>query len=344
MLYSKRAFFLTIFFLFSYTEVFGEEIFLKEPAVLEFIDMMTARHGFSKTWLTDIFSKARYIKSPAQSADKPAEALDWITYSSRMISNLKIKQGMRYYRKHRNDLRMAQSVYGVPDYIIAGILGIETNFGMFKLRYRAADALASLAFFYPRRGQYFKNELEALLVYSRKHKIDPFSFTSSYAGAIGIPQFMPSNILLYAVDADNDGKADIIGNHKDAIYSVANFLKMHKWKKGKPVVEEVRLKGRGYKKYVRKNPCSSGGMATVGKLKNAGVIFPIKTVHKDKAALFALETHGGLKHYAAFENFCAVYRYNPSLRYAMAVNSLGAKLGQEKAKNKRPETTKKKRS
>lgn len=335
MLKHKFKLFIIIFYFFSYIDAKADEIFLSEPEVTKFINMMVTKHGYTNDEMISIFTKAKYLEASAKSTDKPTEALDWITYKNKMINNLKIKQGIQYYKKNRLDLRAAESIYGVPDNIIAGILGIETNYGMFKLRYRAVDSLASLAFFYPRRAQYFKNELEALLVYAKKQKQDPFSYLSSYAGAIGIPQFMPSNILAYAVDANNDGVSDIINNHQDAIHSVGNFLKEHKWQKGAPILTEVTLKGLDYKPLVRQNPCGSESMEQMKTLQKAGVIFPIKTNNKWKVSLFSLNTKEGEKYYAAFENFCAIYKYNPSLRYAMAVDSLSTSLGKIKSDAKK---------
>lgn len=327
----KSALFLTIFCFFTYFEALADKEFLESPDVAAFSDMMVTKHGFTAEEMKELFDMAKYLETPAKSSDKPAEALDWVTYHSRMITSVKIKQGLKYYNKHRTDLRRAESIYGIPDYLIAGILGIETNFGTYPLRYRAVDALASLAFFYPRRAKYFQDELEALLVYAKSNKTDPFTYSSSYAGAIGIPQFMPSNMAKYAVDADLDGKADIIKNHKDAIYSVGNFLKEHKWQKGQPIVTEVRLKGEGYTSVIKDHPCGKNSMTTVGALKKAGVIFDIKVASAQKASLFPLETPDGLKYYVGFENLCVIHRYNPSLRYSMVINSLGAEIGKKKS-------------
>lgn len=160
--------FLTIFCFYTHSEALAAPEFLDNSDVAEFSSMMVAKHGFTNEEMADIFDKAKYLETPAKSSDKPAEALDWITYHSRMITNAKIQRGIKYYKKHRTALRRAESIYGIPDYIIAGILGIETNFGTFPLRYRAVDSIASLAFFYPRRAKYFKDELKALLIYAKK--------------------------------------------------------------------------------------------------------------------------------------------------------------------------------
>lgn len=312
---------------FFVTDAKADNVFLQEQSVMDFIDMMVKKHGFTAKEMVDIFTEAKYIDNSPKSADKPAEILDWATYSARMVNPLRVKQGREYYRKNKVMLATAESIYGVPDFIIAGILGIETNYGSFKLRYRAVDALSSLAFFFPRRSEYFKKELETLLVYSKRLGVDPFSYLSSYAGAVGIPQFMPSNIIAYAVDADFTGKADIINNHKDAIYSIGNFLKNHNWKKGKPVLTEVRLKGNGYARYVKTNPCAKDAMNnTVQTLKNAGILFPMQAGSGDKVSLFSLQTAKGAKHFVAFENFCSLFKYNPSLHYAMAVSVLAASI------------------
>ncbi len=305
----------------------ADDRFLKEPAVSAFIDKMSKNHGFDKKALRELFGKAQYVERAVMLMDRPAEALDWGTYMARVITDLRTADGVRFYKKYRRTLLNAQKKYGVPSYIITAILGIETSYGQITLRYRAFDALATLGFFYPRRAAYFQGELEALLLFSRKTKTDPFSYMSSYAGAVGIPQFMPSNISRYAVDGSKNGKIDIIRDRADAIYSVANYLKQFGWKKDQPVSVKVRLAGSGYRRMLQASPCS-GKKSTVGALRKAGIIFPMRFDSRLPAVLFPVDSGDGKTEYhVAFSNFCVISKYNNSARYVLAVNFLGNRIG-----------------
>lgn len=305
----------------------ADERFLEEPEVSAFIDSMSKKHGFNKKTLRSLFEKAQYEERPLMLMDRQAESLNWGVYTAMIITELRTANGVKFYKKNRNALFAAQKKYGVPAYIITAILGIETNYGQVTLRYRAFDVLATLGFFYPRRAAFFKGELEALLLFSKKTKTDPFSYLSSYAGAVGIPQFMPSNISKYAVDGDRNGKIDIINSQADAIHSVANYLKKFGWKKDQPVSVKVRTVGLGYERVLQNSPCF-GKKSTVGALRKAGIIFPKKFDSRLPAVLFPVDTGNEKPEYhVAFDNFCVISKYNNSVRYVLAVNFLGNKIG-----------------
>ncbi len=327
----KKKFLIILFFLFtfnidSYAELTAGK-FKNNPDVDAFINEMVRKHGFSKSYLRDVFDNTMHSGFTPKFMNKPAETVNtWEIYRRNMVNDIRIGYGVDYFHKHRGELLKAQNQYGVPAHIISGIIGMETNYGHSPMRFRAIDSIATLAFYYPRRAKYFQAELEALFLFARKTDTNIFDIKSSYAGAIGIPQFMPSNVLTYAVSGTGSKHIDIINNHLDALYSVANFLTEKGWKTGEPVSIKVRVSGKGYKKYVVENPCK-GNKVTVGTLKKAGVRFPFQVSNDLKAILFTVEGSYGTEYHAAFNNFCAVFRYNPSIHYVLGVNYLGNIVG-----------------
>lgn len=317
---------LNIFTLQAYAELTSGK-FKNNPEVNKFINKMVKKHGFKKSYLKDVFSKTMHSGYTPKYMNSPAETVNtWETYRKNMVNDVRIGYGVEYFQKHRSELIKAQNQYGVPAHIISGIIGMETNYGHSPMRFRAIDTISTLAFDYPRRAEYFQGELEALLLFARKTDTDIFEIKSSYAGAIGIPQFMPSNVLTYAVSGTGDKHIDIINNHLDALYSVANFLKKKGWKTGEPVSVKVGVKGKKYEKYVVESPCKTEKV-TVGELKKAGVRFPFHINNDVEAILFSVEGESGTEYHAAFNNFCAVFRYNPSIHYVLGVNYLGNIVG-----------------
>ena len=309
-----------------------------------FIDEMHNKHGFDKEYLTDIFADVsieRVEKAGNASIRAiPRGRFNWYAYRDNMVNDRRTSQGVEYFKRNKDSLIAAEKRFGVPSYIVVSILGIETNYGTVRMRYNALEALYALSFIETRRASYFKKELEAFLVLSKKLNQDPTLFRSSYAGALGIPQFMPSNIDRYGIDGDHDGYIDIINNHKDAIFSTANYLSSYGWKKGQPIIEKVTVnsaKSKSYSKYISRSACKSGKKYSVNKLKNAGVIFSKSTpIHNNLKGKLLKVGIGNDKYeyYVAFDNLCVIMRYNNSLGYSMAVNYLGGRM----AKNINPRT------
>ena len=325
---------LTFLIILLYLSIFGNSYaeltagkFINNPDVDVFVNKMNNQHGFSKDYLYGVFDKTMHSGFTPKYMNSPAESVNtWAVYRKKMVNNIRVDLGVRYFKEHKTELLKAQKHYGVPAYIIAGIIGMETNYGYSPMKFRAVDSIATLAFYYPRRAEYFQRELEALFLFARKTDTDIFDIKSSYAGAIGIPQFMPSNVLTYAVSGTGNKHIDIINNHLDALYSVANFLKKKGWKTGEPVYMKVHVKGKKFHKYVTESPCN-GYKVTVKTLKNAGVSFPFNISNDTKAILFTVQAENGKEYHAAFNNFCAVYRYNPSIHYVLGVNYLGNTVG-----------------
>ncbi len=326
-MFMKKIIFLLLFLHLSVSNyVYADndtKTFTNNLEVDLFIDKMNKQHGFDKSYLYDVFAHTKHSGFTPQLMDKPAETTNtWATYKTRMLNDIRIDLGIKYFKEHEKELIKVQDEYEVPAHIISGIIGMETNYGKTPLKFRAIDTISTLAFYYPRRSAYFQRELESLFLFARKSDENIFDIKSSYAGAIGIPQFMPSNVLTYAVSGTGDKHIDIINNHLDALYSVANFLKRKGWKKGEPVSMKVKVKGNKFKKYVTESPCN-GYKVSVDTLKKSGVSFPFYVAGDTKAILINVIGESGQEYHAAFNNFCATYRYNPSIHYVLAVNYLG---------------------
>ena len=208
------------------------------PETQQFINEMHERHGFDKDALTFIFRRAQYLPSVIKAISPPRDPVavrSWQRYRGRFIDPVRIKAGIAFWERHRESIRAASERYGVPEEIIVGIIGVETIYGRNTGSYQAVSALSTLAFDYPRRAELFRGELENLLLMAREQGRDPLDYQGSYAGALGLPQFLPSSVRNYAVDFDGDGQIDLQGSPKDAIGSVARYMQMHGWESGAPV-------------------------------------------------------------------------------------------------------------
>ena len=205
---------------------------------IEFIDYMVQKHGYEKSNLESIFQRAEYQEKVVRIMNRqPEGTMTWERYREIMVNESRISAGKEFIRSHKQDLKRAEKIYGVPAEIIASILGIETRYGRIKGNIRVIDSLSTLAFDYPRRSKFFKIQLEEFLLLSKEENFNPEEIEGSIAGAMGYGQFMPDSYRDYAVDFDNDGVRDILNNPVDAIGSVANFLnKKGKWRPNAPIV------------------------------------------------------------------------------------------------------------
>ena len=294
-----------------------------------FIDDMVARDGFERTELQAVFSKARYLDS-AIKLIKPAAAgktKNWQAYRARFVEPTRIAAGVAFWNEHALALQRAQEQYGVPAEIIVGILGVETIYGRNTGNFRVIDTLTTLAFAYPQtpnreaRMAFFRGELESALLIARDSHIDPFSLLGSYAGAIGWPQFMPSSVREYAVDFDGTGKIDLRTSPIDAIGSVANFLKIHGWKRDEPIVFPATLA----------NPAAAAPLLNQGleakfpveQIKNYGVVPGSDLPAAQLLGLIDLQNGDDpTEYWLATNNYFAITQYNRSYFYAMSVVDL----------------------
>jgi membrane-bound lytic murein transglycosylase B len=287
---------------------------------------MVARHGFVERELAYLFSRAR--REPAILAaivpPKDAKARSWQLYRSRFVTDARIAEGAGFWRRNESALRRAAGEHGVPEEIIVAIIGVETLYGRQTGSWRVIDALSTLAFDYPPRAEFFRGELEQYLLFARERDIDVFSVKGSYAGAIGIPQFMPGSYRRFAVDFDGDGAADLRASETDAIGSVGNFLARHGWRRGERVLLPARVSGTAYR------PLLEAGIepsTTLAELKGYGVEARTDLALETGVALIELESPGAATEYRlGLRNFYVLTRYNRSALYASAVYDLAQEI------------------
>lgn len=290
-----------------------------------FVDDLAQRHGFVKAELRRVFAKAQRVDPVLEAIAKPAERVrSWDDYRALLITERRITEGVEFWRKNRRTLERAEKKYGVaPEYVVA-IIGVETFYGRNTGSWRVVDALTTLAFDYPPRAGFFRSELENYLLMVREAGWDVFSVRGSYAGAIGIPQFMPSSARRYAVDFDRNGHIDLQKSRPDAIGSVANFLQQHGWQRDADVAVQARVAGDAWREFVsgRFEPKHS-----LTELRSAGVEFDSPEPAGASAALVELSNLERPSEFrVGLRNFYVITRYNRSALYAAAVTDLAKEL------------------
>ncbi len=302
----------------------------KRDDVHEFVRDMVRRHGFIESELRFLFSRARR-EEPILAAivpKKDPQARSWQLYRGRFVNETRIAEGAEFARRHARALARAAEEHGVPEEIIVAIIGIETIYGRQMGVWRVIDALSTLAFDYPPRAEFFRSELEQFLLYSRETGIDVFSVRGSYAGAIGIPQFMPGSYRRFAVDFDGDGIANLRQSPVDAIGSVANFLAKHGWRRGERIELPARVVGGNAGDSHRKLLEAGVEPKTpLGELKNFGVETRTDLALDTPVALIELENAEAPAEYRiGLRNFYVLTRYNRSVLYASAVVDLAQEI------------------
>ncbi len=318
----------------------GEQVnFTQWQAVTEFADEIALRHGFPRAELTELIGKIRFIDSAVQLVKPPpvGKPKDMNGVRTLMIEPVRVNAGVKFWTEHRAVLARAEAEFGVPAEIIVGIIGIETVYGRNTGRFRIVDVLTTLAFAYPdtpnkaARMAFFRGELENTLVLARKTNIDPFSLLGSFAGAVGLPQFMPGNVLAYGVDYDNNGQIDLRSSAVDAIGSVANFLLQHGWKReenGPSVYAAQLAPGGNYDAFLnqglaakfRPEALQAGGIGSTGL--PPGRQYGLIDLQNGKEAT---------EYWVAGNNFYAITQYNRSYYYAMSVLDLASAVRQNLA-------------
>ena len=288
----------------------------------QFIDHMVRTHGFEAEYLQGLFSQARrmtktlnYLAKSDQALQGPPAAGGWSRYRSKFLNDRHIDAGVEFARHHQDALRRASRQFGVPEEIILGILAVETKFGRHIGKDRVLDALTTLGFDYERRGDYFRGELENFLLMARSEGMDPAKPVGSYAGAMGLGQFMPTSFLRWAVDFNGDGHRDL-WDAEDAIGSIANYFAQHGWLKGHPVITPLKVNGP-----VNLQPGLTP-QYTMAALQQAG-LQPVRPCYSGGPLRLLLLRHTGFDQYLiGHPNFYTLTRYNNSTYYAMAVYEL----------------------
>ena len=296
------------------------------PNVSAFIDEMAAEHDFSREALATVLGKAEIKQSIIKKISTPAEKkLTWAEYRKIFMTKERIAAGTTFWLENREMLERIHKETGVSVEMIVGIIGVETYYGRITGRDRVIDALATLAFDYPPRSKFFRNELVQFLILAREEEIDPTVPLGSYAGAMGRPQFMPSSFRAYAVDATGDGKRDIWDNWADVAGSVANYFVEHGWRAGEEVTSQATLSNRWDGPVPEpKNKLKADN--TVESLSKQGVIFATDQCADSKSELLTYEGADGTEHWVGFHNFFVITKYNRSAMYALAAHQLGQEI------------------
>jgi membrane-bound lytic murein transglycosylase B len=296
---------------------------IERQDVQEFIDSMVIKHHFDRATLTELFAKVHLKPRIINTIHHPKEKTPWYKYKNIFLTSARTDAGAKFWQAHAQTLARAERQYGVPAKIIVGILGVETFYGSRTGNHGALDALATLAFNYPERARFFTSELEALLLLSREQHFQAQSLKSSYAGALGFPQFMPSSYRDYAVDYSGDGVADLLYNADDAIGSIANYLsKKGTWRQGQPIAIMAKSSNaKTSENYKNK-------VLTVAQLTEQGISTVIPVDSSLKATAFDIQETKHTETWVGFHNFKAILRYNPRIKYAMAVYQLGEAVSQ----------------
>ena len=318
----------------------------QRPEVQAFIAQMVDRNHFVRSELEQLFSQVRYSETVARLMAPPAPGMpppkNWQAYRSRFVNPARIDAGAEFWRNNAQMLARAAQEFGVPEEIIVGIIGVETIYGRNTGNFRVVDALTTLAFDYPNGGKdrspFFREQLEQFLLFTRDGGLDLLALKGSYAGAIGIPQFMPGSYRRYAIDYDQDGAIDLRNSTADAIGSVANFLVQHGWQRGVDVVYPVVSVERADPELLgRMVEAGSEPRYTPAEMRHSGISFVGDIPENQLLALIDLpnetrgetgsETGNGTpmptQYVLGTQNFNVVTLYNRSYFYAMSVIELG---------------------
>lgn len=293
----------------------------------QFIGNMVKQQHFNEAELRNLF-KAVQIQQPILDAmSKPAEGKPWFQYREIFMTEARIAGGVQFWKDNEAALKAVESQYGVPAEIIIAIIGVETKYGAFTGKYRVIDALSTLGFAYPPRSEFFLKELEQFLLLAREEHIDPLQPMGSYAGAMGLPQFMPSSFRGYAKDFDLDGKRNIWTNSADAIASVANYFVRNQWRAGAPIAYPVSARGDAYRQALGKGVKPD---VSVGELRGMAVDMPAQLAASETVKLLAYQQQEGEDLWLGLHNFYVITRYNHSPLYAMAVYQLSQAIAARK--------------
>jgi peptidoglycan lytic transglycosylase B len=310
--------------------------------VQAFIDELVAEQGFDRRALMRAFAAARFQPRIVAAMDRPlVEPPKWYEYAPQFLTPERIDGGVAFYARNVATLERAEREFGVPAEVIVAIIGVETFYGRNLGSFRTMDALTTLAFDYPRRATFFRGELKEYLRLTREQDLSPLVPKGSFAGAMGVPQFMPGSYRRFAIDFDADGRVDLWGSDADVIGSVANFLARHDWQPGEPVLLPATIGADSRDAALRKLDGGISERRTLAAWESDGVTIDAlaSKAPADSVALLALEgpTADGATYWIACANFFVITRYNRSRLYASAVWSLADAIRQAREASRSPD-------
>ena len=288
-----------------------------------FVTRMAESHGVPPHRTRALLLDARVLDSVLEAMRRPAERKPWHEYRKIFITEKRIARGAEFWRKHVRSLTRATERFGVPPEIIVAIIGVESFYGVHRGRHRVLDALATLGFRYPKRSAFFLSELEAFVLLSDEERLDPRRVKGSYAGAMGIAQFISSSYRHYAIDFDGDGSRDLMQSPEDAVGSIANYLSMHGWLPGAAIAAPARVEGDAFRAVVEQGLKPHASLASI---RATGVDFATYAAEEELGALLEFETTNGHEYWVGLTNFYVITRYNHSRLYALAVFQLAQRI------------------
>ena len=311
--------------------------YTQNKEVQNFINQLVLEDGFDKTQLETLFSNVNYYERPLRifsyKKKKSVKTKNiqyrhgsWDRYSRLKINNSRVKQGVKFIKKYKKIFKNVEEKYGIPKEYLAAIIGIETNYGGNLGAYIVFDNLVTLSFEKNRRNKFFKKELKKFILLSKSQKFNPKNVKGSYAGAIGLGQFMPSNYEAYGVDYDGDGNVTL-QSAGDAIASIANYFKKNRWKTGEPVATRVKYDGTRFHKY------QTGYKKTYDPKNLNDIRLREKWNYQGKIRLIKLDKKNYDELWYGTKNFFVITRYNHSAYYAMSVHILAKKIKEKLDEN-----------
>jgi len=301
----------------------------QHPGAEEFAARAAEEYGLDQEEIATLLHDARFKQSIVDAISRPAEAKPWYEYRPIFITDKRIRGGVEFWRENAALVSQAAEEFGVDPQIIVAIIGVETFYGRNTGGYRVLDALTTLSFYYPDTGNdrsgFFSDELMQFLLLGREESLPLREVSGSYAGAMGLGQFMPSSYREYAVDLDRDGRRDLWSSMPDIIGSVANYLHRHGWESGQPVAWPANMAPDADMALVAERdflPKKELGEIAAGGFTPAGTHAGAAVAGNTLATVVRLEEADGNRYWITFKNFYVITRYNRSPLYAMAVHEL----------------------
>ncbi len=294
----------------------------RHPGGAAFVAEVSQRHGLAADAVSELLAGAERRQEIIDAITRPAEAKPWRDYRPIFVTPERIRDGIAFWAENHELLQRVEAEFGVPPQVVVAIIGVETNYGRITGRFRVLDALATLAFHYPPRSKFFRSELEHFLLLGQEESLPLDELTGSYAGAMGLGQFISSSYRSYAVDFDQDGQRDLWGSRADAIASVANYFRRHGWRPGQPVASPAtRAEGARELTDLPLKPSYP-----LSQIVAWGYRPSQPGDEHDLATVIELEGDQGPEFWIGFHNFYVISRYNPSALYSLAVHQLSEEL------------------
>ena len=292
-----------------------------------FAAALAREHGFGVNRVMRLLRQAKVQPAILRAIGQPGLARPWFEYRDAIISDRRIVEGANFWQTNGKALGKAEREYGVPAAIIVATLGVETFYGRDTGRFRVLDALYTLAFHYPKRAAFFQGELAEFIMLTTERGLDPLKVKGSFAGAMGLAQFMPSSYRKYAVDLDGDRRPNL-WREADAIGSVANYYHSFDWQPDAPVLAWVAFDDPKVRDYLNAGIKPSVPLEV---LKSLGMRPATGAPDEALATVLEVETESGPAYVLGFDNFYVITRYNRSVNYALSVYALARAIEEERA-------------